>query len=48
MNFADESVCPLADNVQNEVVTIHISQEVLTMLSPLHVDIPHTSRGGFD
>jgi hypothetical protein len=28
MNFANESVCLLADNVQN-VVTIHRSQEVL-------------------
>jgi hypothetical protein len=32
-NFADESVCLLPDNVRNEVVTIHRSQEVLKMLS---------------
>jgi hypothetical protein len=31
-NFADESICLLADNVHNEVVTIHRSQEVLKML----------------
>jgi hypothetical protein len=35
MNFAHES----ADNIWNEVVTIHRSQEVLKMLSSLHVDI---------
>jgi hypothetical protein len=39
MNFADESACLTADNVRNEVVTIHKSQEVLKMLSYLHVDI---------
>jgi hypothetical protein len=33
-NFADES----ADNVWNEVVTIHRSQEVLKMPSSAHVD----------
>jgi hypothetical protein len=33
-NFADES----ADNVWNEVVTIHISQGVLKMPSSLHID----------
>jgi hypothetical protein len=38
-NFADESACPTADNVRNEVVTIHGSQKVLKMLSPLNVDI---------
>jgi hypothetical protein len=32
-NFADESVCLTADNVRNEVVTIHRLQEVLRMLS---------------
>jgi hypothetical protein len=32
-NFADESACLTADNIQNEIVTIHISQEVLKMLS---------------
>jgi hypothetical protein len=38
-NFADESACLTAYNVRNEVVTIHGSQELLKMLSPLHVDI---------
>jgi hypothetical protein len=38
-NFADESACLTADNVPYEVVTIHSSQEVLKMLSSLHVDI---------
>jgi hypothetical protein len=32
-NFADESIRLLADDVRNEVVTIHRSQEVLKMLS---------------
>jgi hypothetical protein len=32
MNFADESACLTADNVRNEVVTIHRSQ-MLKMLS---------------
>jgi hypothetical protein len=32
-NFADESACLAAGNVQNEVVTIYRSQEVLKMLS---------------
>jgi hypothetical protein len=32
-NFADESASLTADNVRNEVVTIHRSQEVLKMLS---------------
>jgi hypothetical protein len=32
MNFADESICLLAVNVWNEVVTIHRSQEVLKMV----------------
>jgi hypothetical protein len=32
-NFADESACLMVDNVWNEVVTIHRSQEVLKMLS---------------
>jgi hypothetical protein len=38
-NFADESACLKADNVRNEVVTIHRSQVVLKILSSLHVDI---------
>jgi hypothetical protein len=38
-NFADESACLTGDNVSNEVVKIHRSQEVLKMLSSLHVDI---------
>jgi hypothetical protein len=33
MNFADDSVCLTADMCQNEVVTIHRSQEVLKILS---------------
>jgi hypothetical protein len=33
-NFADESICMLADNVRNEVVTIHRSQEVLKKCCP--------------
>jgi hypothetical protein len=32
-NFASESACLMANNGQNEVVTIHRSQEVLKMLS---------------
>jgi hypothetical protein len=32
-NFTDESACLMADNVWNEVVTIHRSQDVLKMLS---------------
>jgi hypothetical protein len=32
IKFADESACLTASNVQNEVVTIHRSQEVLKML----------------
>jgi hypothetical protein len=32
-NFADESACLIVDNIQNKVVTIHRSQEVLKMLS---------------
>jgi hypothetical protein len=31
--FADESICLLADNFRNEVVTIHKSQVALKMLS---------------
>jgi hypothetical protein len=38
-NFPDESACLTADNVRNEVVTIHRSHEVLKMVSSLHVDI---------
>jgi hypothetical protein len=33
MNFAEESACLTTDNVWNKNVTIHISQEVLKMLS---------------
>jgi hypothetical protein len=33
----------LADNIRNEIVTIHRSQEVLKILS-LYEDIPYTSR----
>jgi hypothetical protein len=40
-NFADESACLTADNISNEVVTIHRSQKVVKMLSSLHVDIFH-------
>jgi hypothetical protein len=40
-NFAHESACLMADNVQNAVAAIHRSQEVLKMLSSLHVDIFH-------
>jgi hypothetical protein len=49
-NFADESICLLADNVQNEVVTIHIPQVVLKMLPPPphHVDILRTRGRGSD
>jgi hypothetical protein len=32
-NFADESACLAMDNVRNEVVTIHKSQEELKMLA---------------
>jgi hypothetical protein len=38
-NFAYESACLMADNIQNKVVTIHRSQEMLKMLSSVHVDI---------
>jgi hypothetical protein len=38
-NFADESACLTADNVRNEVATIHRSQVVLILPSCLHVDI---------
>jgi hypothetical protein len=33
MSFADESACLVGDNIQNEVVKIHRSQEVLKILS---------------
>jgi hypothetical protein len=33
MNFADESIYLLANKIQNEIVTIHGSQDVLKMLS---------------
>jgi hypothetical protein len=32
-NSADESACLIVNNIQNKVVTIHRSQEVLKMLS---------------
>jgi hypothetical protein len=32
-NFSDESACLTADNVRNEVITIHRSQKVLKILS---------------
>jgi hypothetical protein len=32
-NFADESASLMADNVRNEVVPIHRSQEILKMIS---------------
>jgi hypothetical protein len=38
-NFAEESACLMADNIRNEEVTIHGSQELLNMLPSLHVDI---------
>jgi hypothetical protein len=38
-NFADESASLKADNVRNEVVIIHESQEVLKTLSSLHANI---------
>jgi hypothetical protein len=38
-NFADESASLTINNVWNEVVTIHRSQEVFKMLSSLRVDI---------
>jgi hypothetical protein len=33
MHFADKLACMMPNNVWNEVVTIHSSQEVLKMLS---------------
>jgi hypothetical protein len=39
VNFADDSACLTANNVQEEVVTIHGSQEVVENAVPLHVDI---------
>jgi hypothetical protein len=39
MNFADESACLTIDDIWNEVVTIHRSQDVLKILLPLHIDI---------
>jgi hypothetical protein len=35
-NFVEESACLMADNIWNEVVTIHRSQEMLKML-PLYM-----------
>jgi hypothetical protein len=32
-NFADESICLFPDNVRNDVLTIHTTQEVLKTLS---------------
>jgi hypothetical protein len=32
-NFADDSACTTVDNIRNEIVTIHRSQQVLKMLS---------------
>jgi hypothetical protein len=40
-NFADESICLLADNIQKEVVIIHRSPEVLKMLSLSIADWAH-------
>jgi hypothetical protein len=39
INFAGESAYLMASNIWNETVTIHRSQEVLKMLSCLHVHI---------
>jgi hypothetical protein len=39
VNFTDEWACLTADNVWSAAVTIHRSQEVLKMLSSLHIDI---------
>jgi hypothetical protein len=33
LNFVDESACLTANNVRNEVVTIHRSQKTVKMLS---------------
>jgi hypothetical protein len=41
MNFANESACLTGDNIQNEIVTIRRSQEVLKMLS-LYTQISFT------
>jgi hypothetical protein len=38
-DFAIKSICLMADNIRNEVLTIHISQEVLKMPSSLHFAI---------
>jgi hypothetical protein len=38
-NFANESAFLTADNIRYEPVTIHRSQEVLKMLSSLHIYI---------
>jgi hypothetical protein len=38
-NIVDESTCLMANDIHNEVVTIHRSQEVMKMPSSLHVDI---------
>jgi hypothetical protein len=35
-NFADKPICLLANNIQNEVVTIHRLQQMMKMLS-LHM-----------
>jgi hypothetical protein len=40
-NFADESACLTANNIYNEVVTFHRTQNVLKMLSCLQGDVFH-------
>jgi hypothetical protein len=37
-NFIDESACLTADDVRNEVVTIHRSPEMLKVLSLCHLE----------
>jgi hypothetical protein len=39
MNFADKSVCLLAYNVWNEVITVHITQGGVENTVPLQEDI---------
>jgi hypothetical protein len=43
-DFADESICLLADNIEIEVLRIHRSQKVLKMLSPSIADRSHHRR----
>jgi hypothetical protein len=45
-NFADGSICLLADNVRNQVVTIHRSHVMLTILSLYTQDILSTGGRG--